>query len=176
MKTAIVFLCLAVSAFAQQSQRFGHQRQPEIPFPSSCGPAEMNFRVKLDPVQRGLMPPEAGKALVYFIHDDGSGDGGGSPTTKDAVDGSWAGANQGESWFAVAVAPGEHHVCAEVQSFPGRRIELTHFIAEAGKSYFFRTRLFTSQTTDLLELEPIDSDEAGFLISLYPTATAKAKK
>src|ERR1700733_4950297 len=112
MKTAIALLCLSVTAFGQQSERFGNQRPPEVPLPSACGPAGMKFEIKLDPVQHGLMPAEAGKAFVYFIHDDGSGVGGGSPTTRYAVDGSWVGANQGESWFAVAVAPGEHHVCA----------------------------------------------------------------
>jgi hypothetical protein len=137
----------------------------------------MKFEVKLDPAQHELMPPEAGKALVYFIHDDGSGVGGGSPTTRDAVDGSWVGANQGESWFAVAVAPGEHHVCAALQSsFLDERVELTHIKAEAGKSYYFRTQLLTSRSMELLELEPIDSDEAGYLISLYPVATATVKK
>ena len=86
------------------------------------------------------------KRMVYFIHDDGSGVGGGSPTTEDAIDGSWVGANQGESWFAVAVTPGEHHVCAAIQSsWFDQLAELAHFTAEAGKSYFFRTRLFTSQ-------------------------------
>ncbi len=115
--------------------------------------------------------------MVYFIHDDGSGVGGGSPTSRDAIDGSWVGANQGESWFAVAVTPGEHHVCAAIQSFGIDQLaELTHFSAEAGKSYFFRTRLFSSRSADLLELEQIDSDEAGYLISLYPMAIATAKK
>ncbi len=176
MKTAIAFFCLSVTAFGQQSVRFGHQRQPEVTMPSACGPAGMKFNVKLDPVQHGLMPPEAGKALVYFIHDDGSGVGGGSPTTRDAVDGFWVGVNQGESWFAVAVAPGEHHVCAALQSSFIDRMELAHFTAEAGKSYFFRTRLFVSGSAYLLDFEPADSDEAAFLISLYPMATATAKK
>jgi hypothetical protein len=177
MRAAIILLCLAVPAFAQQDQRFGHQRQPEAPLPSSCGPDAQGFDVRVDDAGHSLLPPENGKAMVYFIHDDGSGVGGGSPTTRDAVDGSWAGANQGESWFAVAVAPGEHHVCATLQSFEtGQLVELTHFNAEAGKSYFFRTRQFSSRSSDLLELEQIDSDEAGYLISLYPMAIANAKK
>ncbi len=177
MKTAIAFLCLSLTAFALQREGLGQQpRQPEAPLPSACGPANLNYKVSLDRGQHGPVPPEAGKALVYFIHDDGSGVGGGSPTTRDAVDGSWAGANQGESWYAVAVAPGEHHVCTALQSSLIQRMELAHFTAEAGKSYFFRTRLFVSGYAYLMDFEPANSDEAGYLISLYPMAKATAKK
>jgi len=58
-------------------------------------------------------------------------------------------------------------IARRLQSFEtGQLVELTHFNAEAGKSYFFRTRQFSSRSSDLLELEQIDSDEAGYLISL----------
>lgn len=177
MRAAIILLCLSAPAFAQQSQRFGHQPPPQVPLPSTCGPDAQSFNVRLDDAGPSLIPPESGRAIVYFIQDDGSGIGGGSPKMRYAVDGSWAGANQGESWFAVVVAPGEHHLCATLQSSwlaPGA--ELAHLTAKSGNSYFFRTRLFTSQTTSLLEFEPVDSDEAGYLISLYPTAIATPKK
>ena len=179
MKTAIVFLCLSVTAFAQQSERFGNQRPPQIPLPSTCGPDAQSFNVSLDDAKHSLVPPQAGMAILHFVNDDGSGVGGatlGSPTTRYAIDGAWVGANHGESWFSVEVAPGEHHVCTALQSSFFQGVELAHFTAEAGKSYFFRTRLFAWQTTGLLEFAPIDSDEAGYLISLYPMATAIAKK
>jgi hypothetical protein len=178
MKTAIVFLCLGVTAFALQREGLGQQPAPDQ-LASACGPANVNYKVNLDRSQHGPATPEAGKALVYFIHDDGSGIGGaglGSPTPRYAVDGAWVGANHGDSWFAVAVAPGEHHVCTALQSSFVQRVELAHFTAEAGKSYFFRTRLFVSGSAYLLDFEPADSDETAFLISLYPMATATAKK
>jgi hypothetical protein len=101
----------------------------------------------------------------------------GYPTTKYGVDGNWVGADHGDSWFAVAVTPGEHHVCTVLQSsFVGQRVELAQFTAEAGKSYYFRTQFVTSGTVELLEIERIDSDEAGYLFSEYPMATATAKK
>ena len=115
-------------------------------------------------------------ATLYFVDDDGSGVGGGSPTARYAVDGAWAGANQGESWFAVEVAPGERHLCAALQSSFAQRAEVMQLNAEAGENYFFRTRWFGSQTTVQLEFAPADIDEAGYLISLYPMATATAKK
>lgn len=179
MKAAVVFLCLAVSAFAQQKELFG-QQSGQNRLASACGPQDTYYKVKLDRSQHGPMPPEAGKALVYFIHDDGSGVGGASlvsPTARYAIDGSWVGANHGESWFAVAVTPGVHHVCTALQSsFLDPRLELAHITAEAGKSYYFRTRLVTSKSVELLELQKIDSDEAGYLYSEYPMATATVKK
>ncbi len=179
MKAAVVFLCFAVSAFAQQKDRFGHQPS-QGRLASACGPQETSYKVSLDRGQHGPMPPEAGKAMVYFIHEAGIPFEKltiGYPTTKYGVDGSWVGAGHGDSWFAVAVAPGEHHVCTVLQSlFVDQRVELAHFTAESGKSYYFRTQLVTSGSVELLEFEQIDSDEATYLISEYPLATAHAKK
>jgi hypothetical protein len=179
MEAAIVFLCLSVTAFAQQKERFS-QQPGQNRLASACGPAHINYKVDLDRSQHGPMPPEAGKALVYFVHEAGIPFESitiGYPTTKYAVDGSWVGAGHGDSWFAVAVAPGEHHVCTVLQSsFVDQRVELAHFTAEAGQSYYFRTQLVTSGSIELLELERIDSDQAEYLISSSPLAKATAKK
>ncbi|MGB8029994.1 MAG: hypothetical protein WCF30_10055 [Terracidiphilus sp.] len=179
MRAAVVFLCLSVTAFAQQKERFS-QQPGQNRLASACGPAQENFKVSLDRSQHGPMPPQAGKALVYFIHDAGIPFEQltiGYPTTKYAVDGNWVGAGHGDSWFAVAVDPGEHHVCTVLQSsFLDQRVELAQFTAEAGKSYYFRTQLVTSRSVELLELQQIGSDEAGYLFSEYPMATATAKK
>jgi len=184
MKTAIAFLCLGLAAFALQKEGWG-QQPGQNRLASACGPANANYKVSLDRSQHGPTTPETGKALVYFIHDSGipeqifwSGKVTlGYPTTKYGVDGSWVGADHGDSWFAVAVTPGEHHVCTLLQSsFVGQRVELAHFAVEAGKSYYFRTQLVTSGSVELLELERIDSDEAGYMISEYPMARSTPKK
>jgi hypothetical protein len=184
MKAAIVFLCVGVSVFAQQKELFS-QQPVQNGLASACGPANVDYKVSLDRSQHGPITPETGEALVYFIHDAGIPDqifwSGkvtlGYPTTKYGVDGSWVGAGHGDSWFAVAVTPGEHHVCTVLQSsFVGQRVELAHFTAEAGKSYYFRTQLVTSGSVELLELERIDSDEAGYMTSEYPMARSKPKK
>jgi hypothetical protein len=179
MKAAIVFLCLGVSVFTQQKELFS-QQPGQNRLASACGPANVNYKVSLDRSQHGPILPEAGKALVYFIHDAGIPYESltiGYPTTKYGVDGNWVGAGHGDSWFAVTVTPGEHHVCTVLQSsFVDQRVELAQFTAEAGKSYYFRTQLVTSRSVELLELERIDSDEAAYLFSEYPMATAPAKK
>jgi hypothetical protein len=178
MKAAAVFLCLFVSAFAQQTKQ-PSQEPAQNRVAASCGPAYLDYKVNLDRSQHGPMPTQSGKALVYFIHQAGLPNESriAYPTTKYGLDGKWVGANHGDSWFAVAVDPGEHHICTVLQSSIFRpRVELGQFTAEAGKSYYFRTQLVTSGSVDLLELEPIGSDEAGYLYSEYPLATATAKK
>ena len=178
MRAALVLLCVAAIAFTQQKEGFG-QDPGQGGVASACGPAGVSYKVSMDRSQHGSVPPVAGKALVYFIHDSGgpSGDSMAYPTTKYAVDGVWVGANHGDSWFGVPVAPGEHHVCATLQSsFVDQRVELAHFNAEAGKTYFFRTQLITSRSVELLGLDRVDSDEGEYLIALYPLVVSHPRK
>jgi hypothetical protein len=57
-----------------------------------------------------------------------------------------------------------------------QRVELAHFAAEADKIYSYRTRLVMSRSVELLELEPIDSDQAKYLISSFPLSVSSSKK
>jgi len=147
---------------------------------SACGRDETSFKVHLDRTKHALGPSAARKAQVYFIYDAGIPFEHleiAYPTTKYAIDGSWVGAGHGDSWSVVSTAPGEHHVCTTLHSsFVDQRVELSHFTAEAGKSYFFRTRLVTSCSVELLVFEQIDSDEREYLIASYPMASARARK
>ncbi len=168
MKIALVALLLAASAFAQT---------PSAVLPPSCGAVAVDFKVKLDDAQHAMAQPEAGKALIYFIHDSGESLFFAYPTTKIGVDGAWVGANHNDSYFSVLVAPGEHHLCAILQSslVDGRK-ELAHLTAEAGKTYFYRTRLVMSKEVELLELEPIDSDQGMYLVASLPLSVSTPKK
>jgi len=118
--------------------------------------------------------------MLYFIHDAGipfENVTFGYPTTKYALDGSWVGAGHGDSWFAVPVAPGDHHICSTLQSsFVENRVELAHFTAEPGGAYYFRTRLVMSQSVELLELDRIDSDQGQYLVSAFPMSSSTPKK
>ncbi len=96
---------------------------------------------------------------------------------KLAMDGAWVGANHGNSYFSVSVEPGEHHVCVTLQSsFVAQRVELAHFTAEAGKTYYYRSELVTSRSVELLELDPIDSDQGKYLIDSFPLSVSTPKK
>jgi hypothetical protein len=162
MKIALVALLFAASALAQD---------PAATLPAACGPMDTVFNAKLNKSQHTLAQPEAGKARIYFIHDVSY------PTVKLGMDGAWVGANHGNSYYSVSVEPGEHHLCVALQSSVlDQRVELAHLTAEAGKVYFYRTRLILSRYMELLELEPIDSDQGKYLITSFPLSVSTPKK
>ncbi|MFZ0771001.1 MAG: DUF2846 domain-containing protein [Candidatus Sulfotelmatobacter sp.] len=168
MKIALLTLLFAVTAFAQV---------PPAASTAACGRENVSFKVKLDESQHTLVQPDPGKARVYFFHDAGTGITLGYPTVKLAMDGAWVGANHGNSYFSVSVEPGEHHVCVTLQSsVVAQRVELAHFTAEAEKVYYFRTQLVMSRSVELLELDPIDSDQGRYLIASFPLSVSTPKK
>lgn len=168
MKIALIALLFAASALAQG--------QPAKPT-AACGPGNVSFKVKLDDTQHTPSQPEPGKARIYFIHESGGAGTLAYPTTKLGIDGAWVGANHDDTYFSVSVAPGEHHLCATLQSSRvDQRVELAHFTAEAGKVYYYRTRLVLSRSVDLLELELIDSDQGKYLVATFPLSVSTPKK
>jgi len=168
MRSALIALLFAASAFVQATF---------ASLPAACGPEKVSFNVTLDDSQHTLAQPEPGKARVYFFHDAGTSSTLGYPTVKLAMDGAWVGANHGNSYFSVSVEPGEHHVCVTLQSsLVAQRVELAHFTAEAEKVYYYRTRLVMSRSVELLELDPINSDQGKYLIVSFPLSVSNPKK
>ncbi len=168
MKIVVLVMLLAASAFAQSQADAS---------PAACGPENVSFKVKLDESRHALAQPDQGKARVYFFHDAGTGSTLGYPTVKLAMDGAWVGANHGNSYFSISVEPGEHHVCVTLQSsLVAQRVELAHFTAEAGKVYFYRTRLVMSRAIELLELDAIDGDQGKYLVASLPLSVSSPKK
>ncbi len=171
MRSVLVVTLLAVSAFTQGRSAFVDA--------TACGPKNANFDVKRDETQHTLSAPEPEKARVYFVQDIGAVHClGACVTTKIGLDGTWVGADQHNSYFSISVEPGEHHVCANRQShfaMANQMVALAHFTAEAGKVYYFRTRTFGDQDQALLDLDPIDSDQAKYLIALYPLSVSRLK-
>jgi hypothetical protein len=166
MKIAIAALLLLASAFAQE---------PSSATTLACGPKDAGFGVKLEKNQHTLAQPESGKALVYFIQEKGSDSF--AVTTKIGIDGAWVGANKNSSYFAASVEPGEHHVCANVQSFRGHPVELAHFTAEAGQVYYFNARVVYGEAADAnLFFAPVDTDQAKYLIAAFPLSVSTPKK
>jgi hypothetical protein len=168
MKIVFVAMFFAVSTFAQN---------PSSRIAPACGPRNVSFDVKQDDSQHTVTKPEPGKAQVYFIQDKSveSFGVGGTVVSMIGIDGAWEGENKDDSYFSVPVEPGEHHVCANVQSRLGHPMELSHFIAEAGNVYYFRERVVPSLYGVYLFLEPVDSDEAKYLIATYPLSVSHKK-
>lgn len=165
MRSVFVLMLLAVPVFAQE--------QPGA-VAAACGPKEA-FEVKLDQSQHSHVQPEPGKARVYFVQDIGAVNCLGGCGTKIGLDGAWVGANKQNSYFSVSVEPGEHHVCANLSPhFSPHSVAFAHFTAEAGKVYYFRTRPFLAKD-QLLNIDPIDSDEAKYLIASYPLSVSQPK-
>jgi hypothetical protein len=57
-----------------------------------------------------------------------------------------------------------------------QRVELAHFTAEAAKVYYFRTRLVMSRQVELLELQPLDSDQGRYLVAAFPLSVSTLRK
>jgi hypothetical protein len=47
--------------------------------------------------------------------------------------------------------------------------------AESGKIYYLRTRTFGQSDQALMDLDPLDSDEGRYLVSLYPLSVSRPK-
>jgi hypothetical protein len=154
------------------SAPFLSQSQP-APALSGCGQPRQNLGVYLDPSQHSIGQPLPGKALIYFIQDTDQPAVFAYPIVKVAIDGKLVGANSANSYFAVAVEPGWHDLCTEAQSpFPASDPEFDHLVAEPGKVYSFRVRLFLADSAvEYSSLVPLDGDEAANLIASYPQAT-----
>jgi hypothetical protein len=81
--------------------------------PDSCGDDKVKFDVKTEEGQPPPAGPTEGKAQIVFIENENQMIG---PfmhaTVRLGMDGAWVGANYGNSYFALTVAPGVHHLCA----------------------------------------------------------------
>ncbi len=114
--------------------------------PDACGDDKVKFDVTTQKNQPAPAPPAAGKAQIIFIEALDKTWGCwqcGTPSTRYGMDGTWVGANQGNSYFAIDVAPGEHHLCVGWQSAFGhlkQMVGLASFTAEAGKVYYFEAK------------------------------------
>ena len=173
-KGLIPLVAFLLAAFASASAQ-----NPFGPLPSACGPHEDSFDVKLDKSQHSLTQPEPGKARIYFIDDLGIVMGLRTPAEPMmlGIDGAWAGANHGNSYFSISVDPGIHHICAALRYYrEAKLVAVAQLQAEAGKTYFYRTRLIALQDPQYLQLDPVDPDEGGYLVASYPLSVSHPKK
>src|SRR5580692_3695346 len=169
MKTIAAIVLLSCCALA-------HDKTAISTAESACGPQNTKFEVKSDKSQHPAPTPEDGKALIYFVAD-------GHLTTPIGVDGKWVGAVNGGRYFFVPVEPGEHHLCAMLQSFMIRevltwlpRVSVHSLKAEPGGTYYFRARLVGISTGFVVQLDQLDSDEGRRFIAWSKFSTSHSKK
>jgi hypothetical protein len=169
MKIALLAMLLAVSAYSQEKNALISQ---------ACGPMNVNFDVNLNYSLQTPTRPESEKSIVYFIQDSGLPNHAlFGQVSRIGLDGAWVGANKNNSYFSLSVAPGEHHLCMHMQGIGhGNQIELLHLYAEPGKVYYFRTRHILSGNANFIEIAPVDSDQARYLIASFPLSLSKPSK
>jgi hypothetical protein len=135
---------------------------------SACGPKDVQFDVKTNSNQHSLAQPDPSKALVYVVQDFGQVQCKGCAVTKIGLDGTWVGANKGNSYVFFYAEPGERHICMNWQSrfeWRSRAFALANFTAEAGKTYYYRARLFPGHEDYSFDLDPINSDQGKLLVA-----------
>ncbi len=172
MKTAVVLMLFAACAFAQDQAAITAAE-------AGCGPKDVRFDAKEDATQHPVPQPESGKALVFMVQEFGEVQCKGCALTKVGVDGNWVGANQGNSYFSFAVDPGEHHLWVNWQSrleWRSRAFALANFTAEADKVYYFRTRLFSTRSDYVFDLDLVNSDQGKLLVASSAFSVSHVKK
>jgi hypothetical protein len=171
-------------------------------WPNACGKDSTQFKVKTSKKQAELVAPEAGKALIIFT-ESVSGEFASDPIARFGVDGSWVGANKGASYFAVSVAPGEHHLCAVRQSgAKSDRVNVGEATvkAEAGNVYYYDFKITRTpigspkesgggglpgtphdmtakepETVDTVAFVALDEKEGKHLMNVSPQSVSTAK-
>lgn len=154
--------------------------------PDACGDDKVTFDVKTEKGQPVPPAPDAGKAQVIVIENFEQNQGfciGCKVTTRVGMDGAWVGANHGNSYFALAVEPGEHHLCVDWQSALGtlkKKVGLASLTAQAGQVYYYQIKVremhYDSGTEMNLSLTPLNEDEGKYLVKVDPLSTFTAKK
>jgi len=152
--------------------------------PDACGDDKIKFDVSTKGNQPPPAPPAEGKAQIVFVENENQMLG---PfmyaTVRFGLDGAWAGANNNNSYFAVDVTPGVHHLCANWQSaLPTikKYIDVASFTAEPGKVYYFAANVKVIPTGGNnvnydFDLAQLDDDAGQYRVKAWKLATATPK-
>lgn len=146
--------------------------------PDACGSNSQKFSVTIQKNEHSPQNPASGQAqlvLAENVESDyrcfASGCG---VTVRVGIDGSWVGADKGNSWFVVNLLPGEHHLCVNWQSrlaFRERQVDVAKLDAHAGQRYYFEVAVImkvrdNGHQIDRVRLRPLDLDHAQYLLKI----------
>ena len=175
LKCSLFLACLACAPLASA----------KTILPDSCGDDRIKFDVFTEKTQTPPGSPEAGKAQIVFIEDvERYGFFLTDPTARFGVDGRWAGAGNGNSYFTTSVVPGVHHLCVNWQSGKGSensKVSMATFTAEASKIYYFQVKIFVRQDSQgwtkerSFELKALEEEEGQYRVKVSKLATWKSK-
>ncbi|WP_263355956.1 hypothetical protein [Acidicapsa ligni] len=145
--------------------------------PDSCGSDSTQFKVATKKGQP--LPPADGTAQVVVIETSGYIAIGQKVTARVGLDGAWVGADNGNSYLAFPVAPGEHHLCANWQSSLGRwdkMVGLSSFTAEAGKTYYYQVKVTLDRDFQDFSLVALNDDQGKYMVQSSKRSISTAGK
>jgi hypothetical protein len=185
--TQVVLLVCGLLASASQIQ-------PKTILPDACGDDGVKFEVTALKNAPAPAPPPDGKAQIVFVENESQGLGFGMHATiRYGLDGSWAGANNGNTFFIANVDPGEHHLCVSWQSalkMLKKSIDVASFTAEAGKVYYYAANITITTVAGAsgpgvtsgggganiaFALAPLNEDEGKYRVKAWKLSTWKTK-
>jgi hypothetical protein len=173
-------LALLILGFLFPRLVLAQDRGAVAAFEAARGPKDEKCDVKVDEKHHPNAQPDASKAIVYVVQDLSQSDClTKCLTTKVGIDGAWVGANADTSYIFYYAQPGEHHLCVNWQArFQklSRQYSLAKFVAEPGKTYYFRVRLLGWSEGKYLDLDTVNSDQGEYLIALLPYSVCHPKK
>jgi hypothetical protein len=170
--SAFVFCLLLGSA--------GHALAATLP--DSCGDDKITYQVKTEKGKTVPPVPAEGKAEIIFIERENQMV---TPfhyaTVRLGMDGAWVGANYDNSYFAVSVAPGTHHLCANWQSTLQKvknTTDVTSFTAQPGKVYYLAAQLTVSGggeggPTTTFSLSQVNEDKGNWWLKTSKHSISK---
>jgi hypothetical protein len=163
------------------------QAKAKTILPDACGDDDVKFKVDTKKDHPAPPPPTAGKAQIVLIEDENSKlDSFNSATTRFGLDGAWVGADFSDSYFAVDVEPGVHHVCGNIQDSAmwfglfKKAVDMATFTAEAGKVYYFMATVNVTRNggnrTFEFGFSPVNEDEGKYRVKAFKYSTWKTNK
>jgi hypothetical protein len=142
----------------------------------SCGDDKVKFDVKTEAGQPLPAGPAEGEAVIIFIGNQNQMI---IPfhyaKVRFGMDGTWAGTNKGDSYLALTVAPGAHHLCASWQSdleALKKSVKATSFTAEAGQVYYFAGEIVPSRDTLIFNFSELKEDEGKYQVKSLKLSTS----
>lgn len=166
--SALVLLCASLALAPQARARV---------LPDACGDDKIKFDVTTQKDQPTPAPPQAGKAQIVFIEDQNEAHNPFNPweTVRFGMDGVWVGANKGNSYFTLDVAPGTHHLCASWQGGT-KGFDLAPVTAEPGKVYYFAAEVTDSKYYYHMGLSQLNDDQGKYRVKAWKLSTSKPQQ
>jgi hypothetical protein len=151
--------------------------------PDGCGDDAVKFDAKQENDNPGLPALADGMALIVFSENMPS-EMKVQTTTRFGADGAWVGATKGDSYFTLSVDPGDHNLCASMQSAPSRMkktfTQVATLTAEAGKVYYFEAAINViggyNASIESFDFAQLSEKDGKYRVKAWKFATSKPKK